>query len=86
MLDDAEDQTGLVLIDTDNDGPRQANELRTRLLDHLEANPDGAARDELRAALRVRNDRVGPELASRSSAGLIRRHGRRWRRVPVPSP
>jgi hypothetical protein len=86
VLDDAEDQTGLALVDAENDQANPIGELRTRLLAHLDDTPNGASRDELRAALRVRNDRVGPELASLASAGLIRRHGSRWRRVPVPAP
>jgi hypothetical protein len=46
--------------------------------------PTGASRDELRAALRVRNDRIGPELAALAQNGLVRREGATWKRVPVP--
>ena len=85
VLGGAEADAGLVLVAAD-DKPSPADDLRARLLAHLDASPAGASRDDLRAALRVRNDRVGPELASLASAGLVRRHGSRWRRVPVPAP
>jgi hypothetical protein len=80
--------TSLVLIDdaADDAPPSHSRELRARLLAHLDATPEGASRDQLRAALRVRTDRVGPELAALAREGLVGRDGAAWKRIPVPPP
>ncbi|MGO9835247.1 MAG: AAA family ATPase [Polyangiaceae bacterium] len=76
----------LVLIDPQTGQPSTAEDLRPRILAHLDAIPGGASRDELRAALRVRTDRIGPELAALAREGLVHRDGGTWKRVPVPPP
>jgi hypothetical protein len=80
--------TSLVLIDdaAADAPPSHSRELRARLLAHLDATPEGASRDQLRAALRVRTDRVGPELAALAREGLVGRDGAAWKRIPVPPP
>jgi len=79
-------EPALVLVDGESGAPCAARDLRTSLLAHIEATAAGASRDQIRAALRVRNDRVGPELAELAREGLIRRDGALWKRVPVPAP
>jgi len=65
--------------------PARAVDLEATILDALEhAGGQGLARDSLRAAVRVRNERVGEALARLAAAGQITRHGDRWVRVPRP--
>ena len=77
----------LDIIDGPDDatGPAHAD-LRSRLLDLLDAAPDGLSREELRASLRVRNDRLGPLLAGLARDHLLTRDHGAWKRVPVPHP
>lgn len=84
LADNDDGEVGLVLVDADAQGAMPTQELRARLLAHLDATPAGASRDQLRAVLRVRNDRIGPELAALAKDGLVRRQGAAWKRVPVP--
>ena len=46
----------------------------------------GLAREALRAALRVRNERLGDALTRLAAAGHIARHGDAWVRLGVPAP
>lgn len=78
-LDDGPSGTGLVLIDAETRASSPTQELRARLLAHLDATPQGASRDELRAALHVRNDRIGPELSALARDGLVHRQGGTWK-------
>jgi hypothetical protein len=65
--------------------PALAVDLDATILDALEhAGGQGLARDSLRAAVRVRNERVGEALARLAAAGQITRHGDRWVHVPRP--
>jgi AAA domain len=88
MLDDSDTQhPALVLIDHHCDEqPHIAPDLKAQLLSHLDATPSGASRDELRAALRVRNERIGPALTALARERLVHRQGALWKRVPVPQP
>jgi len=63
--------------------PITAN-LDARILDALEhAGRDGLARASLRAAVRVRNERVGEALTRLAAAGEVTRRGDSWVRVPL---
>jgi len=63
--------------------PIPAN-LDARILDALEhAGRDGLARASLRAAVRVRNERVGEALTRLAAAGEVTRRGDSWVRVPL---
>src|SRR5256886_10006825 len=62
-------------------------DLDAMILDALEhASSDGLERASLRAAVRVRNERVGEALTRLAAAGHIVRRGNCWVRVPLPSP
>ena len=62
-------------------------DLDAMILDALEhAGSDGLARASLRAAVRVRNERVGEALTRLAAAGLVTRRGDCWVRVPLPNP
>jgi hypothetical protein len=54
-----------------------------RTLDH--AGGDGLSRALLRAAVHVRNERVGDALTRLAAAGQITRRGETWVRVPLPT-
>jgi AAA domain-containing protein len=54
-----------------------------RTLDH--AGLDGLSRASLRAAVHVRNERVGDALTRLAAAGQIMRCGDSWVRVPLPT-
>jgi hypothetical protein len=74
------------------DGPRDAAtavpaDLDTAILAALDhAAPRGLSRASLRAALRVRNERLGDALTHLAAAGDIARHGDAWVRPTVPAP
>lgn len=62
-----------------------AADLDAMILDALEhAGCDGLARASLRAAVHVRNERVGETLTRLAAAGQVTRCGDRWVRVPRP--
>jgi hypothetical protein len=62
-------------------------DLDAMILDALEhAGRDGLERASLRAAVRVRNERVGEALTRLAAAGHIVRCGDCWVRVPLPTP
>lgn len=50
------------------------------------AGKEGLPRASLRAALRVRNERLGEALTRLAASGRIARHGDLWVRLPVPVP
>jgi len=59
-------------------------DLHALILDALEhAGRDGLARASLRAAVRVRNERVGEALTRLAAAGEVTRRGDSWVRVPL---
>jgi AAA domain len=59
-------------------------DLDAMILDALEhAGRDGLARASLRAAVRVRNERVGEALTRLAAAGKVTRRGDSWVRVPL---
>jgi hypothetical protein len=65
--------------------PPATADLDAMILDALEqAGCDGLARASLRAAVRVRNERVGEALTRLAAAGQITRSGESWVRVPPP--
>ena len=67
--------------------PSAPADLDTAILDVLDrATADGLPRGALRAALRVRNERLGDALTRLAAAGHIARHGDAWVRLAVPTP
>jgi hypothetical protein len=65
--------------------PSAPADLDTAILDALDHAPaDGLLRASLRAALRVRNERLGDALTRLAAAGHIARHGDAWVRLAVP--
>ena len=66
----------------DHDTPRDLDPL---VLDALGRAGGALSRAQLRAELRVRNERLGDALARLVAAGAVIRHGDRWA-VPVPTP
>ncbi|TLY84034.1 MAG: AAA family ATPase [Gammaproteobacteria bacterium] len=67
--------------------PPTTADLDAMILDALEhAGRDGLERASLRAAVRVRNERVGEALTRLATAGHIVRRGDCWVRVPLPTP
>src|SRR5947208_5165420 len=67
--------------------PPASADLDAMILDALEhAGPDGLERASLRAAVRVRNERVGEALTRLAAAGHRVRRGDCWVRVPLPTP
>jgi hypothetical protein len=65
--------------------PPATADLDVMILDALEhAGRDGLARASLRAAVRVRNERVGEALTRLVAAGHVARRGESWVRVPPP--
>ena len=62
-------------------------DLDATILDRLDqAGLDGVARASLRAALHVRNERLGDALVRLAASGHIARRGDTWIRVVVPIP
>ena len=70
-----------------HDHPPATINIDTAVLDAL-AHVDhrGLPRGSLRAALRVRNERLGEALTRLAAAGHIARHGDSWVRLAVPVP
>lgn len=91
-LDTEADRTHLCIVGADREDPTEQDEDEPRadLADALLAAIDAAhgplRRRELRAALRVRNQRLGPVLDQLLAAGSIVRVGDRWARAVVPVP
>lgn len=79
----------LALLDEDAELARPADEapsdLDRRLLERLARAEAPLSRTQLRAELRVRNERLGDALARLAAAGAVVRAGDRWA-VPVPAP
>jgi AAA domain len=95
----APDSLTLALLGTEQDmhlsvvraeepaAPPATADLDAMILDALEhAGRDGLARASLRAAIRVRNERVGEALTRLAAAGRVTRRGESWVRVPLPTP
>ena len=70
--------------DGDDSGRGPGAELDAAVLVALAAGP--LTRTALRAAVRVRNQRLGQVLATLAAAGRIVRHGDKWARVDLPVP
>lgn len=91
QLVDDEDAAGphLAILDDDAELARpaidDASDLDRRLLDRLARAESPVSRTQLRAELRVRNERLGDALARLAAAGAVVRTGDRWA-VPVPAP
>ena len=87
-----EDEMHLALMPADaRSDPTAAStggDLDATILHALEeAGPTGLSRSVLRAAVHVRNERVGEALRPLAAAGEITRHGDTWARVPPrPTP
>jgi hypothetical protein len=79
----------LAILDDDAEIARPTDDepsaLDRRLLDRLARAAAPLSRTQLRAELRVRNERLGDALARLAAAGAIVRSGDRWT-VPVPAP
>jgi RecA-family ATPase len=67
---------------TEHDAPRDLDPL---VLDALRRAVHGLSRSQLRAELRVRNERLGDALVRLVATGAVSRSGDRWV-VPVPTP
>lgn len=66
--------------------PPAPADLDTAILDALDhAAAGGLPREALRAALRVRNERLGDALTRLAASGHIARHGDAWVRRAVPA-
>ena len=67
--------------------PSASADIDTAILDALDHVDDrGLPRASLRAALRVRNERLGEALIRLAASGHIARHGDTWFRLAVPVP
>jgi hypothetical protein len=79
----------LAIVDGDAELARSPDDdpsdLDRRLLDRLARAEAPLTRTQLRADLRVRNERLGDALARLATAGTVVRAGDRWA-VPVPTP
>jgi len=65
--------------------PSSSADLDAAILQAVDqAGLHGLSRAALRAAVHVRNERVGDALTRLAAAGQIRRHGEIWVRVPTP--
>jgi hypothetical protein len=95
----APDSLTLALLGTEQDmhlsivraeepaAPPAVADLDATILDALEhAGREGLARAALRAAVRVRNERVGEALTRLAAAGQVTRRGESWVHVPLPTP
>ena len=68
-------------------GPPASADIDAAILDALHnAATEGLPRASLRAALRVRNERLGEALTRLAASGRIARHGDTWVRLAVPVP
>jgi hypothetical protein len=90
-LELADNPTHLTLIDgapPDHRARARSSDARDQLLGVLADATTPLTREALRAALRVRNDRLGVLLAELDAEGLVRREPNGWvsATVPVPSP
>jgi len=66
--------------------PSAPADIDTAILDALDhAATAGLPRDSLRAALRVRNERLGEALSRLAASGHIGRNGDAWVRLAVPA-
>jgi RecA-family ATPase len=76
----------LALTSGDSPGEHEApRDLEPRVLDTLGRAGRGLSRSQLRAELRVRNERLGDALVRLAATGAVIRAGDRWA-VPVPTP
>lgn len=77
----------LALAGSDDDAAVDQPALAERLLAALADAGGAATREQLRASLRLRNERLGTLLADLAQRGLIERGPRGWQRriVPIPS-
>ena len=66
--------------------PSAPADIDTAILDALDhAATAGLPRDSLRAALRVRNERLGDALTRLAASGHIGRNGDAWVRLAIPA-
>jgi hypothetical protein len=70
----------------DHDSPSGTANIEAAILDALDHADRGLSRASLRAALRVRNERLGEALTRLTASGHIARHGDAWVRLAVPVP
>ena len=78
---------GIVHSDSPAAPPAPTDPLEDTILQALEsAGNDGLLRTSLRAAVRVRNQRLGEALTRLAATGQITRRGDRLVRVPRPQP
>jgi len=82
--DDAKGDVHLELLGHDEPDDAADRDLHKDVLDAIASAP--RTRTDLRAQLRIRNERLGPVLAELSVRGHIRRHRGLWHTVPVPDP
>lgn len=82
----SDDLGGARLELSDDDGRDIAPNLRDRLLQALDNAGGVASRDVLRAALRLRNERLGQLLHDLVRDAVLIHDRGGWRRVPVPIP
>ena len=76
----------LDIIEPDDATATTHSDLRARLLELIAPRPAGISRDDLRSALHVRNERIGPLLAALAKDGFLTRERGNWKTVPVPQP
>ena len=81
-----DDLGGAHLALADGLPPSATSDGRARLLSALDAAGGVATRDTLRAALHLRNERLGLLLADLVRDGTLHHDRDGWRRVPVPPP
>jgi hypothetical protein len=83
--DGAGPHLAVLAVDTAPPDGDSARDLDRVILDKLTRAVAPLTRTELRAELRVRNERLGEALARLAAQGLLVRDGDRWA-VPVPNP
>jgi AAA domain len=84
-LQGSEQDMHLGIVPAEEPAPPAPVDLEATILGALEhAGGDGLARASLRAALRLRNERVGQALTRLAAAGQVTRRGDRWVCVPRP--
>jgi len=76
----------LAIVATEEVAPSPADLDATILRTLDAAGLAGVSRAALRAAVHVRNERVGDALTRLAAAGQITRRGDAWTRVPLPTP
>jgi AAA domain len=90
VLAGTEDDMHLSLVvgepNRDHDNPAGTANIDVTILDALDHAHQGLSRASLRAALRVRNERLGQALTRLTASGHIARHGDTWVRLAVPVP